>query len=77
MIVFTMTPEIALEFWERVHAEHLISEEDRQKLLLKMSREGKMLGVSETKRTKEQYLMDMAKEFRILDVSAKEKLDDK
>lgn len=71
-LVFQMTVEVAQEFWERVRDLKAETEEERRSILIDLMKEGKMLGVSETSRTKEQYVKDLSREFKVLDLSPKE-----
>lgn len=71
MLIFTMSTDVAMEFWQRVKDNHLETELERRMLLLEMTKEGKMQSVSETTRSKEDYIKDMSKEFKIIDVSPK------
>lgn len=74
LLVFTMSSDQALEFWRRVMERGAETEAERKEILLEMANEGKVESVSETGRTKEEYIQDMSKEFRVLDVRS---LDDK
>lgn len=69
MIAFMMTPAIAEEFWKRVIERGVKTEKERAAILVEMANEGLMLSVSETNRTKEEYVKDLSKEFRVLDVT--------
>ena len=69
MMAFMMTTEIAEEFWKRVIERNASTEKERADILVEMANEGLMLSVSETNRSKEAYITDLKKEFRVLDVT--------
>jgi len=70
-----MTPVVAEEFWIRVINSNADTESERRQILFQMVKEGKILSVSETSRTKEQYIKDMSKEFKVLDLTRKQEDD--
>ena len=71
-LLFTMIPEIAVEFWERVNKENAQTEPERLKILMDLANEGKMNGVSVTGRSKEQVIQDYSKHFKTLYIKPKE-----
>lgn len=68
MLVFTMTTEVLIEFYERCKIKKAITEADKVNVLLGMASEGLLDGVAQTSRTKEQYRKDLEKEFNVVDV---------
>ncbi len=68
MIIFTMTYEVAEEFYARCKKRKAETEEERTAILVEMAREGLLMGVSQTERTREEYVEDLSKEFNVLDV---------
>lgn len=72
MLIFEFKDtDAATEFWQRVKDRNAHTLTERQAILLEMSREGKMARVTETKRTKEQVIADMAKNYKVLHIKAK------
>lgn len=69
MLVFSMNVDLALKFYEEVARLGLTTEEEKVKLLLEMATINENIGVSQTNRTKEQYVKDMSKEFKVLDAT--------
>lgn len=69
MLAFKMTPKVAEEFWKRVIEQKADTPLDREKILIQMANEGLMMSVSATSRTKEQYVTDLSKEFKVLDAT--------
>lgn len=72
MFVFQMSVGVAEEFWKRVIERKAETEKERAAILTEMANEGLMLSVSETNRSKEEYVKDLGNEFRILDVTKEE-----
>jgi hypothetical protein len=69
MYVFRMGGSAAEEFFRRVTLLEEDNEENRTKILIKMAKEGLIESVMETQRTKEQYVKDIGKEFKLLDLT--------
>lgn len=72
MFVFQMTSAIAEEFWKRVIERKAETEKERAAILLEMAEAGLLLSVSETNRTKDEYVNDLRKEFEVLDMTKEE-----
>lgn len=68
MIVFSMTPEIAELFYTLCKDYDINTEEERTKLLLLMAQEQIPMTVSYTKRSKQKYMKDLAREFKIMEI---------
>lgn len=68
MLIFTMTPDIACEFWERVAAAKADTLEARTEILLRMADEGIITSVSKTDRSKSEYIKDIGKEFKVMEI---------
>ncbi len=77
MLSFHMTADTAYEFYRRAKEHNAQTEDDRVNILLDMVAEGLINGVAETSRTKEEYIADLSKEFKVLDLTLKEKSDEK
>lgn len=71
MFVFSMTPETAQEFFRRCAEKKAVTEKERAMILYELASEGKMLSVAETKRTEEEYVTDLQKNFQIADLRNK------
>lgn len=71
MLSFEMTGEVAEEFFRRVQLLEIDNEETRTGVLIKMAKEGLITRVMETKRSKEEYVQDLQKNFNVLDVTSK------
>lgn len=75
MYVFSMTGEIAEEFFRRVQLLEVDNEDNRTKILMQMAREGLIDSVMETQRTKAQYVSDLSREFKVLNLLEKKNED--
>ena len=64
-----MSSDVAVEFWKRVVERKADTEKERVAILLELTEEGKMDAVSETQRTKEEYVEDLKKEFDVWDTT--------
>jgi hypothetical protein len=71
--VFVMTVDTAIEFYERCINQKAETEEERQKILLELSQEGKMDRAYLTNRSKDQVIKDLAREHKVLHIKNKEK----
>lgn len=63
IMMFHMTVDTALTFWEKVIAANAQTEEERQAILLQMCEEGFIKSVTGTNRTKEQIIADLKTNF--------------
>lgn len=70
LTVFNLTADAAIEFYQRCILENLNTEQERIDLLLEMAHEGKIVAISQTGRTKEQYIKDMTKEYVVWDLTS-------
>lgn len=66
---FTLSLEALQEFYARCLLFRAETEKERIDVLVEMAQEGWVDAVSQTGRTKEQYINDMSKEFQILDLT--------
>lgn len=74
ILMFEMTLEVAEEFYRRCQERKAETEEARTLILVELAEEGRMKSVIETKRTADQVVKDMAKNFgKVLYVSPKKK----
>lgn len=71
MFAFMMRPRVAEEFWRRVIERKADTEKERAVILFEMAEEGLMNSVSATNRSKDEYIQDLSKEFRVLNVTSK------
>jgi len=71
-MMFYLTPEVAMAFFELCLEKGIDSEKDRTELLWRMAREGKVSSVVQTERTREQILDDLRKHYNILHIKDKE-----
>lgn len=74
-VAWTMTSDTAMEFFKRCHERGANTEPERVKILVELAREGQMTSVVATKKTKEEYIRDKAKHFKVLKVGKKRETD--
>jgi len=67
-IAWEMTVEVAMEFYKRCIEQKAETESEKVKVLRQLMEEGKMTRVTTTKKSKEEYIRDKAKHFKILRV---------
>ena len=72
MFSFHMDVDTACEFYRRAGEAKADTEEARTKILIQMVEEGLIKTVTQTNRTKEQYVADLAKNFEVLDLTGGE-----
>lgn len=66
---FTLSLEALQEFYARCLLFRAETEQERIAVLVEMANEGWVDSVSQTGRTKQQYIEDMSKEFTVLDLT--------
>jgi len=71
-VAWTMTTDTAMKFFTRCQEQNAQTEEERIAILLELTQEGQMLGVTVTNKTKDEYIEDKAKHFKILRVKKHE-----
>ena len=71
-IVWTMTADTAMEFFQRCTDRKAETEDERMAVLVELMEEGKMTSVVATDKSKEEYIQDKAKHFKILEVGTDE-----
>lgn len=71
MLSFEMTLATAVEFYERKKALGAVTEEECLAILLEMTHEGLIERITQTERTKEQYVADLQKNYDVLDLTEK------
>lgn len=71
-LAWTMTADIAMEFFQRCQDRGAVTEPERVKILMELAEEGKMTNVTATNKTKDEYIKDKAKHFKILKVGKKD-----
>lgn len=67
-IAWTMTSDTAMEFFKRCMERKAETESERAAILEELAKEGRMSNVSMSNKTKEEYIKDKAKHFKILKV---------
>lgn len=55
-----------MEFFKRCMDRKAETEEERVKILIELAQEGRMKSVTATNKTKEEYIRDKAKHFRVM-----------
>lgn len=70
-VAWTVTAEIAMEFFKRCHKRGAKTEQERVKILVELAEEGKMNSVVVTSKSKDEYIKDKARHFKILKVEEK------
>lgn len=73
LYAFSMTVQVAQEFYRRVEEYKADTPADREAILVQMVHEGLIRDVVVTERSREQYVADLQKNFNVLDVSKKKK----
>lgn len=71
-LVWTMDVDTALEFYRRCIERNAETEDERLKILTDLAEEGRMKSVVATSKTKEEYIQDKAKHFRVLRIKKNE-----
>lgn len=61
-----------MEFFKRCMDRGVTTDKEKAAILLELAQEGKMLSVTATNKTKEEYITDKAKHFKILKIEKKE-----
>lgn len=74
-VAWTMTADTVMEFFKRCHERGAVTEPERVKILVELAKEGQMTSVVATKKTKEEYIQDKAKHFKILKVGKKREVN--
>lgn len=72
LFAFTLDSESLDEFFRRVDEYKAESKEDKDAILIQMVQEGIIKDVTVTERSKEQYVKDLSKNFKILQVNKEE-----
>jgi len=67
MLAWRMTADTAIKFYELCARFNAVTEHER--LMILMGLRDEMISVTETQRTPEKYLADLAKNFKVLNVS--------
>lgn len=65
MLMWSMDVETAMEFYKRVAERGADTEKERTDILFELLEEGKISGLSATKRNKEQIIKDLKKNFNV------------
>lgn len=68
MMSFMLNIDSAQEFFRRVDEQNANTEEDRAKILYEMAEEGRVMSVTQTNRTEEEYVADLKKNFGVVDM---------
>lgn len=75
-IAWTMDSATAMEFFKRCMERKAETEPERAKILMELAKEGRMKSVVATNKTREEYVKDKAKHFKILRVGRRDKCSD-
>lgn len=67
-----MTADTAMEFFRRCHERGAKTEQERVDILIELAREGQMTNVVVTNKTRDEYIEDKAKHFKILKVKRRD-----
>lgn len=71
-VAWTMTAGTAMEFFRRCHERKANTEQERVKILIELSQEGQMKSVVATSKTKEEYIKDKSRHFKVLRIKKDE-----
>lgn len=74
-LAWTMTVDTAMEFFKRCHERGAKTEQERADILLELAEEGQMKSVVATNKTKEEFIQDKAKHFKVLGIKKKDEID--
>jgi hypothetical protein len=72
-IAWTMTADIAMEFFKRCQEREAKTEQERVEILVELAEEGKMSNVVVTKKSKDEYVKDKARHFNVLEINGEDK----
>lgn len=74
MMAFMLYGAALEEFFKRCDAREAVTEKERTEILIEMAKEGWIASVTQTNRTKEQYVEDLKKNYgKILECKPKPK----
>jgi hypothetical protein len=71
-VAWTMTADTAMEFFKRCEERGATTEPERVKILVELAQEGQMNSVVVTNKTRDEYIKEKAKHFRVLKVGKKD-----
>lgn len=71
-IAWTMSVDTALEFYKRCMERNATTEKEKVEILTELAQEGRMQSVTATDKTKDEYIADKAKHFKVLKIEKKE-----
>lgn len=71
-IAWTMNVDTALEFYKRCIERNAKTEREKVAILTELAQEGRMASVVATNKTREEYVEDKAKHFRVLKITKKD-----
>jgi muconolactone delta-isomerase len=69
---FEMSADVACEYFELCEKRKAKTEKERSKVLNELAKKGKMSRVWRTKRSKDQFLNDLARNYKVLHIKSKE-----
>lgn len=67
-LAWTMTMDVAMEFFERCQERGAKTEQEKIDILFELTKEGKMSSIVSTRQSKDEYIEEKAKHFKILKV---------
>lgn len=71
-IAWTMTADTAMEFFKRCMQTGAKTEKEKVEILIDLAREGQMTNVVVTGKSREDYIKEKAKHFKILRIKKRE-----
>ncbi len=67
-LAWEMSVDTALEFYKRCIAQHTETEHEKIVILAQLAKEGKMTSITKTRKSKDDFIADKAKHFKILKI---------
>ncbi len=71
-VAWTMTAEIAMEFFKRCQERGAKTEPERVKILVELAEEGLLNNVVVTSKSRDEYVKGLAKHFKVIKVEKKD-----
>jgi len=71
-IAWTMTVDTAMEFFKRCDERGANTEQERIAILVELAQEGQMQNVVATNKSRDEYIQEKAKHFKVLDASKRD-----
>ena len=74
-VAWTMSVDTALEFYRRCIERNAKTEQEKVAILTELAQEGRMTSVTVTNKTKQEFIDDKAKHFKVLEIRRKNETD--